>query len=57
MSHTIYVVSNQNSVVINSENKYQVSDSYSTIRILALNVCGLVAKFKAPELEELCNML
>jgi hypothetical protein len=56
MSHTIYVVSNQNSVVINSENKYQVSDSYSTIRILALNVCRLVAKFKAPELEELCNM-
>jgi hypothetical protein len=47
MSHTIYVVSNQNSVVINSENKYQVSDSYSTIRILALNVCRLVAKFKA----------
>lgn len=57
-SHSINsssVVSNQNSVVINSENKYQVSDSYSTIRILALNVCGLVAKFKAPELEELCN--
>ena len=49
------VVSNQNSVVINSENKYQVSDSHSAIRILALNVCGLVAKFKAPELEELCN--
>ena len=49
------VVSNQNSVVINSENKYQVSDSHSTIRILALNVCCLVAKFKAPELEELRN--
>lgn len=57
-SHSINsssVVSNQNSVVINSENKYQVFDSHSTIRILALNVCGLVAKFKAPELEELCN--
>ena len=43
-SHSISsssVVSNQNSVVINPENKYQVSYSHSTIRILALNVCGL----------------
>ncbi|CAC5414121.1 unnamed protein product [Mytilus coruscus] len=50
--HSSYSFNSESSCSVNLKNS---KDVISSIKVLSLNVCGILAKLKAPELEELCS--